>query len=328
MPAIDVKGLTKKFGELTAVDNISFEINSGEIFGFLGPNGAGKTTTISMLSTLLKPSSGTATVNGFDILKDEDNVRKSIGVVFQDQSLDEELTAFENMEMHGMLYRVEKNLRLQKIAELLKLVGLIERQHDLVKNFSGGMRRRLEIARGLLHEPKVLFLDEPTIGLDPQTRNHLWEYIAKLNKEKGITIILTTHYMEEADKLCNRIGIIDKGKLVALDEPQKLKDGIGGDVITIKSVNSEKIHAKIKASWITHSEKHDGFVTLNVQNAEQHVKDVVSILGKEEIVIDSISVHKPTLEDVFLHFTGRTIRDEEANNKDSMRMHKKMWRGK
>ncbi|HOZ43532.1 MAG TPA: ATP-binding cassette domain-containing protein, partial [Methanoculleus sp.] len=202
MPAIDVRNLMKSFGDLTAVDNVSFAIASGEVFGLLGPNGAGKTTTISMLSTMQKPTSGTATVNGHDIVTAEDDVRKSIGIVFQDQSLDEELTAYENMDFHGRLYRIPGEERRQRIDELLTLVGLVDRKDDLVKTYSGGMRRRLEIARGLLHEPKVLFLDEPTLGLDPQTRNHLWEYIARLNEEKGITIILTTHYMEEADRLC------------------------------------------------------------------------------------------------------------------------------
>jgi len=198
MIAIQVENLTKRFNGLTAVDNISFSINRGEVFGLLGPNGAGKTTTIAMLSTMLKPTSGSASVNNFDMLKNEGDVRKSIGIVFQDQSLDEELTAYENMDFHGRLYRIPKKIRQKKITELLELVELEKKKNNLVKTFSGGMRRRLEIARGLLHEPKVLFLDEPTLGLDPQTRNHLWEYIEKLNKEKGITIVLTTHYMEEA----------------------------------------------------------------------------------------------------------------------------------
>ncbi len=213
MFAVTVEGLTKKFGDFTAVNNLSFNIKKGEVFGLLGPNGAGKTTTMSMLSTMLKPSSGKASVNGYDILKNEDDVRRSIGIVFQDQSLDEELTAYENMDFHGRLYRIPKDIRQKKIMELLKLVELDEKKDNIVKTYSGGMRRRLEIARGLLHEPKVLFLDEPTLGLDPQTRNLLWDYIDKLNKEKGISIILTTHYMEEADKLCHRIAIIDRGEI-------------------------------------------------------------------------------------------------------------------
>ncbi len=233
MPAaIHVENLTKRFDDLVAVDNISFEIAQGEIFGLLGPNGAGKTTTISMLATMLRPTSGSATVNGMDIERDQDGVRNSIGIVFQDQSLDEELTAYENMDFHGRLYRIPSETRHQRIGELLDLVGLSDRKDDIVKTFSGGMRRRLEIARGLLHHPSVLFLDEPTLGLDPQTRNLLWEYIANLAEEKGITIILTTHYMEEADRLCNRVAIIDHGKIVALDTPDNLKNAIGGDVVT------------------------------------------------------------------------------------------------
>ncbi|MBU0591534.1 ATP-binding cassette domain-containing protein [Candidatus Micrarchaeota archaeon] len=326
MFAIKVENLTKKFDENTAVDNISFEIESGEVFGLLGPNGAGKTTTLSMLSTILKPTSGTATVNGTNILADPDGVRKSIGIVFQDQSLDEELTAYENMDFHGRLYRIPKEVRQPKIKELLELVGLEDRKNDIVKTFSGGMRRRLEIARGLLHKPKVLFLDEPTLGLDPQTRNHLWEYIKKLNSDKGITIILTTHYMDEADKLCDRVAIIDKGKIIAMDTSQKLKDRIGGDVITIKSNDSDKLTSKLSAPWIKRVEKHDGFVTVHLENAEKHVIDIVNIANKEKLEIGAISIHKPTLEDVFLHFTGRTIREEEASTKESMRMHRRMWR--
>ncbi|MEN6343138.1 MAG: ATP-binding cassette domain-containing protein, partial [Methanospirillum sp.] len=239
--AIRVEGLTKQFGDLVAVDDISFEIDQGEVFGLLGPNGAGKTTTISMLATLLRPTSGSATVDGRDIERDQDGVRHSIGIVFQDQSLDEELTAAENMDLHGRLYRIPSETRRKRTAELLDLVGLSERKDDVVKTFSGGMRRRLEIARGLLHHPAVLFLDEPTLGLDPQTRNLLWEYIANLAREKGITIILTTHYMEEADRLCNRDAIIDHGRIIALDTPDRLKDRVGGDVVIVRSPSPEMI---------------------------------------------------------------------------------------
>lgn len=326
--SIEVRNLTKKFDDFTAVDNISFSINSGEVFGLLGPNGAGKTTIIAMLSTILKPTSGSASVNNFDILKNEGDVRKSIGIVFQDQSLDEELTAYENMDFHGRLYRIPKKIRQKKSIELLKLVELETKKNNLVKTFSGGMRRRLEIARGLLHEPKVLFLDEPTLGLDPQTRNRLWEYIEKLNNEKGITIILTTHYMEEADILCNRVAIIDKGKIIALDTSEKLKEEIGGDVITIKSSERDRLHAKINTlSWVKSAEPHDDSVTISLQNAEKHVVDIVNLASSNGIAIDSISIHKPTLEDVFLHFTGRTMREEESSTKDKMRMmHKMMGR--
>src|SRR5208337_4964058 len=249
--ALHIQDLTRRFNELVAVDTISFDIDQGEIFGLLGPNGAGKTTTLSMLSTMLTPPSGSATVNGIDIERDEDGVRKSIGIVFQDQSLDEELTAWENMDFHGRLYRIPAGTRNQRITELLRLVELTDRKDDFIKTFSGGMRRRLEIARGLLHHPAVLFLDEPTLGLDPQTRNHLWQYIATLAKEKGITIILTTHYMEEADQLCNRVAIIDHGKIIALDAPKNLKDGIGGDVVMIKSPDAAAVVAAVSEPWIT-----------------------------------------------------------------------------
>ncbi|MFC1786960.1 ATP-binding cassette domain-containing protein [Halobacteriota archaeon] len=326
MFAIKVENLTKEFDGLVAVDSVSFDIETGEIFGLLGPNGAGKTTILSMLSTILKPTSGTAIVNGLDILKDEDGVRKSIGIVFQDQSLDDELTAYENMDFHGRLYRIPKNIRQERTEELLKLVELDDRRDGLVKTFSGGMRRRLEIARGLLHHPKVLFLDEPTLGLDPQTRNNLWQYIENLNKEKGITIILTTHYMDEADKLCEKVAIIDMGKIIALDTPQKLKEDLGGDVITIKSPDADKIYSKIKASWVKHIESHDGFVTINLENAEKHITEIVNLSSHNNIDIESLSIHKPTLEDVFLNFTGKTIREQEFNTKDQMRMRQRLWR--
>ncbi len=327
MYAITVKDLVKKFGDFTAVDNLSFNIKRGEVFGLLGPNGAGKTTTISMLSTMLKPTSGKASVNGFDIRTNQDEVRKSIGIVFQDQSLDEELTAYENMDFHGRLYRIPKSIRQKKIMELMKLVELDDKKDNLVKIYSGGMRRRLEIARGLLHEPEVLFLDEPTLGLDPQTRNHLWDYIEALNKEKGITIILTTHYMDEADKLCHRIGIVDRGKIIAMDTAENLKNDIGGDVITIVSSEREELYSAIRSlSEIKSVEIHDSSITIGLQNAEKHVAQIVNTASEKAITIESLFIHKPTLEDVFLHFTGRTIREEEASAKDKMRMMRKVRR--
>ncbi|MFA6268850.1 MAG: ATP-binding cassette domain-containing protein [archaeon] len=220
---IEVKGLTKEFGKLCAVNNISFSVKKGEIFAFLGPNGAGKSTTIKMLTTLLHPTKGEISLNGFDTLKHSDDVRKSFGIIFQDPSVDEELTAIENMEIHGVLYGVKKELMKQRIEQLLKIVELWDRKDDFVKKFSGGMKRRLEIARGLLHHPKILFLDEPTIGLDPQTRNHIWDYIKKLNKDEGITIFFTTHYMDEADRVAHRIAVIDHGKIVADGTSKQLK---------------------------------------------------------------------------------------------------------
>lgn len=221
--SIEVEKLVKKFGSFTAVDSISFEVKDGEIFAFLGPNGAGKSTTIKILTTLLKPTSGKISINGFDPLTDQDQVRKSFGIVFQDPSLDDELTAYENMDFHGILYNVPNHLRKKRIKELLEIVELWERKDHLVKTFSGGMKRRLEIARGLLHHPKIFFLDEPTIGLDPQTRNQLWSYIKELNEKEGITVFFTTHYMEEAETIAQRIAIIDHGKIVASGTINDLK---------------------------------------------------------------------------------------------------------
>jgi ABC-2 type transport system ATP-binding protein len=320
-PAIRVEGLTRRFGDLVAVDRVSFAIERGEVFGLLGPNGAGKTTTISMLATLLRPSAGSATVNGRDIERDQDGVRRSIGIVFQDQSLDEELTAYENMDLHGRLYRIPGEVRGQRTAELLDLVGLTDRQHDLVKTFSGGMRRRLEIARGLLHHPVVLFLDEPTLGLDPQTRNLLWEYIATLAREKGITIILTTHYMEEADRLCNRVAIIDHGRIIALDTPDRLKNAIGGDVVIVRSATPGAVAAALDLPWVGRIECHDGSVTIGLAHAEEHLSAIVTRLVERQISIESIAIRKPTLEDVFLHYTGTTIREQEADGRDAIRMY-------
>jgi len=320
MAAVLVDKLTKRFGDLTAVDAISFEIEKGEIFGLLGPNGAGKTTAISMLSTLLLPTSGRALVNGIDIQKDQDGVRKAIGVVFQDQSLDEELTAWENMDFHGRLYRIPKAIREERIRAMLRLVELEDRQGSLVKTYSGGMRRRLEIARGLLHEPSVLFLDEPTLGLDPQTRNHLWEYIQNLNRRKGITIILTTHYMDEADRLCDRIAIIDRGRIVAMDTPANLKSRVGEDVVYITSPDAGRITDEITAPWIMGAEQYDGQVIIRLQSAEDHLLELLRMFGGDGYTITSISIRKPTLEDVFLHYTGREMRQEEAGALDRMRM--------
>ena len=227
MNIIEVKGLTKQFNGLTAVDDISFHVNKGEIFAFLGPNGAGKTTTIKMLTTLLHPTSGEILVNGNNPITQQNEVRCSFGIVFQDPSLDDELTAYENMEFHGVLYQVPKTIRRTRIDQLLKFVELWDRRNDLVKNFSGGMKRRLEIARGLIHHPKILFLDEPTLGLDPQTRNHIWNYIKGLNKEENMTVFFTTHYMEEADRVSQRVAIIDRGKIVAEGTPAELKTQTG-----------------------------------------------------------------------------------------------------
>src|SRR5208337_4403826 len=240
MDIIETKNLTKTYGNLTAVDHLDLKIGKGEVFGLLGPNGAGKSTTLLMLTTLVPPTSGTALVNGFDIIRQPDQVRKSIGIVFQDPSSDETLTGYENLKLHGLLYDMDAGLREERIVEVLALVELTDRKDDKVKKYSGGMRRRLELARGLMHHPEILFLDEPTLGLDPQTREHIWEYIKKLATEKQITIIITTHYMDEADRLCNRLAIIDHGKIVVLGSPDQLKKDLGGDIVRMKMKNFDK----------------------------------------------------------------------------------------
>ena len=235
MPVIETRHLTKAYNSFKAVDDLSITVESGEIFGLLGPNGAGKTTTISMLCTILKPTSGTATISGFDIVKESNKVRKSIGIVFQDPSIDDRLTGRENLYIHANLYGVLPSEQKERIDRILKLIELEDRADDLMRTYSGGMRRRLELGRGLIHYPKVLFLDEPTVGLDPQTRDHIWKYILELKKAQNITVVLTTHYMDEADRLCDRIGIMDHGKIVILDTPPKLKDTLEGDVVVIRT---------------------------------------------------------------------------------------------
>ena len=326
MHAIQTNNLTKDFKTLRAVDSVSLEVEEGEIFGLLGPNGAGKTTLISMLVTMRKPTSGKATVNGHDILTDASGVRHSIGIVFQDPSLDEELTAYENLELHGAMYSIPKKDLDKRINEVIQTVGLIDRLHDVVKTYSGGMRRRLEIARGLLHYPKVLFLDEPTLGLDPQTRQAIWEYIAKLKKEHGITVVLTTHYMEEADSLCDRLAIIDHGKIIKLGTPSALKDSLEGDSVTVETKDTQKFKDVVeKENMAECANVHDGKVTLCVHNAEKKIPKIIDIATKNGIEVKSVSMHKPTLDDVFLHYTGKTIREEEASGKDSMKMHMRAW---
>jgi ABC-2 type transport system ATP-binding protein len=302
---IKIMGLTKKYGNHIAVDDLTLDIYENEVFGLLGSNGAGKTTTIHMLATLLKPSSGSATVNGYDIVGQPAKVRSSIGIVFQAPSSDDMLTGYENLQLHSMLYSIPRHSRKQRIDEVLNLVGLTERMHDQVKTYSGGMRRRLEIARGLLHKPKVIFLDEPTLGLDPASRETMWKYIQRLVKEEKMTVILTTHYMEEADMLCNRIGIIDKGRIVALDTPKGLKAGLGGDIIRIKThYHPDKI---TRLDFVRKVEQSDGFLVVSVNNAK---RDLPMLLRHVEAEIAEAA--SPTLNDVFIHLTGRNIKEEEA----------------
>jgi ABC-2 type transport system ATP-binding protein len=300
---IKIRSLVKKYGDHIAVDNLTLDINENEVFGLLGSNGAGKTTTIHMLATLLKPSSGSAIVNGYDIVCQPSKVRSSIGIVFQAPSSDDMLTGYENLQLHSMLYSVPRHTRKQRIDEVLELVGLTERRHDQVKTYSGGMRRRLEIARGLLHKPKVMFLDEPTLGLDPASRVTMWKYIQRLVREEKMTVILTTHYMEEADILCDRIGIIDNGRIVALDTPTGLKAGLGGDIIRIKtSQDPDKVS---RLEFVHKVEQNDGFLVLSVNNAK---RDLPILL--RHIEADTAEFTSPTLNDVFIHLTGRNIKEE------------------
>jgi len=320
MNAIDIIGLSKHFDDLKAVDRISFSINKGEIFGLLGPNGAGKTTTIKMLATVLRPTNGNAKVWGYDIQESPDDVRRAIGIVFQDPAIDDYLTGEENLDFHARMYGMKKEIRKKRIKTVLKLVNLLDKADILVKEYSGGMKRRLEIARGLMHYPKVLFLDEPTLGLDAQTRRAIWEYIKKLNNEEKITIILTTHYMEEADYLCDRVAIIDKGKILTIDTPDNLKETIGGDIISLKVSNPKKLE-KIyrKQTFVKNIKMHDGFINLYVENAEKKIPRIIEMANKTGVEVESANIHKPTLEDVFLHYTGRKIREEGADARERFR---------
>jgi len=316
---IETFDLTKKFNGLVAVDRLNIVVEKGEVFGLLGPNGAGKTTTISMLCTILNPTSGTAKVNGYDIVKQANHVRKSIGIVFQDPSIDDRLTGRENLYMHADLYGVPTSEQKARVNEVLKLVELEARADDILRTYSGGMRRRLEIARGLIHYPKVLFLDEPTIGLDPQTREHIWTYIQELKKAHDITIVLTTHYMEEADKLSDRVGIIDYGKIVALDTPVKLKEALEGDVITIKTKDAQKLSATLaKEMNLQNARTMNEDLELTAPKGKALLPKIVDTASRNNIAIDSVSVREPSLEDVFLHYTGREIRAEAGSELHGM----------
>ena len=313
---IEVKDLRKSFGPVEAVKGVSFSVHRGEIFGFLGPNGAGKTTTIKMLCTLLKPTAGKATVVGHDLAEEAATVRSNIGIVFQDSTLDEYLTAEQNLRYHCMIYHVPRHLRDERIANVLELVGLTDRRSDIVRTFSGGMKRRLEIARGLLHLPKVLFLDEPTIGLDPQTRHLIWEHLREMHQQGDITVFLTTHYMDEADN-ADRIAVIDHGRIIALDTPAALKRMVGGDVVTLATSDNERAREQIQhdfgVSQILHS---NGALSFEVENGASFVPRLVSGLS---VQVRTVSVRSPNLDDVFLKLTGEAIREEEAGSRDKLR---------
>lgn len=312
MKVIETSSLTKRFGELAAVDGIDLGVEQGEIFGLLGPNGAGKTTTIKMLSTTLRVTSGSARVCGFDVEKNPDDVRKCIGIVFQEPAVDIELTGRENLDFHARMYGMGRSERRKRIESVLKLVDLSDREDALVKTYSGGMKRRLEIARGLMHYPKVLFLDEPTLGLDAQTRRAIWNHIKQVNRDLGITIIITTHYMEEADYLCKRVAIMDRGKILASGAPRHMKDSIGADVVSVRVSDPKKLESGLKAcKWVEKTRAHDNSLSISLKNGETRIPGIIRISEQLGLKVESVELHKPTLEDVFIHYTGRKIREAE-----------------
>ncbi len=321
---IKVENLVKRFGQLVAVDNISFTVAPREIFGFLGPNGAGKTTTINILCTLSKPTSGQAIVNGYDVVRQQMQVRQSIGLVFQDPSLDERLSGLQNLHFHALAYHVPASVREQRIEQVLRMMELWDKRHSGVRTYSGGMKRRLELARGLLHYPKVLFLDEPTLGLDPQTRNRIWEYILELRQREGTTIFLTTHYLDEADK-ADRIAIIDYGKLVAMDTPDRLKKIVGKDIISVKTDDDEKAAEELRLRYQIEARRDSKGLTFEVASGEKFLPTFIKEFG---IKILSVNLRSPSLDDAFLKLTGREIREEEVSDafKAMVRQHGRMRR--
>ena len=311
---ISAVGLARTFGHTEAVRGVSFDVAEGEVFGFLGPNGAGKTTTISMLCTLLTPSAGEATVAGYDIISKRIEVRRSIGLVFQDPTLDEYLTAIQNLRFHAYAYGIPKRVREERIHELMTLMELWDRRNSSVREYSGGMKRRLEIARGLLHHPRILFLDEPTLGLDPQTRHRIWKYVLDLRQREALTIFLTTHYMDEAEN-CDRIAIIDEGRIVALDRPEVLKDSLGGDVVTLRVEDGEAAVAELRARHGLSAGLEGDVVSFSTPQAEEFVPGLIRNFSSK---ILSVAIQRPTLDDVFLSLTGRSIRDESPNSNQEL----------
>jgi ABC-2 type transport system ATP-binding protein len=321
---ITIKNLFKQYDNVTVLNDINIEVFDNEVFGLLGPNGAGKTTLIHILATLIKPTAGTAIVNGYDIIKNPSEVRSSIGIVFQAPSSDDMLTGYENLKLHSLLYAVPKELREKRISEVLELVGLTNRKDGQVKKYSGGMRRRLEIARGLLHKPTVIFLDEPTLGLDPSSREVMWKYINRLVTDEKITLILTTHYMEEADFLCDRIGIIDKGKIIAVDSPTQLKEGLGGEVIEMglanKYFDKENIHRLLNQYNFVRRVELDtkkGSLHIYVDDASHNLPAILKIIDNaNNIKVESVELRSPTLNDVFLKFAQRHITSKQGHDED------------
>jgi ABC-2 type transport system ATP-binding protein len=321
--AVSVRGLTKRYGDFEAVRGIDLDVKPGETFGFLGPNGAGKSTTIKILCTLVEPSTGSATVAGHDVVRGRDDVRRNIGLVFQDTTLDGYLTAELNLRFHAELYGVPKKVMTDRIRQVMEMVGLWDRRDSLVGTFSGGMKRRLEIARGLLHSPRVLFLDEPTVGLDPQTRSSIWGYIRELREAEEITIFLTTHYMDEAE-YCDRIAIIDQGRIQAIGTPDELKAMVGGDVVTVTTADNDGAFAQIAALAGSEPIRDNGSLRVEVPDGAAFVPRLVREAGAE---VTSVQFRRPSLDDVFLKLTGRAIREEEAGSKDMMRMMGRAWGG-
>ena len=321
-PSVQVSGLSRLFGVITAVDGISFEVGEAEIFGFLGPNGAGKTTTISMLCTLLRPTGGRATIGGYDIVDDPAGVRREIGIVFQDSTVDERLTARENLVFHGELFGMAKKDIRPRAEQLMERVGLLDRADDAVITFSGGMRRRLEVARGLMHWPSVLFLDEPTVGLDPQTRRSIWAYARSLRDTEGVTIFLTTHYMDEAEA-CDRVAIMDYGKIIALDTPDRLKARLGGDVVSIAGPDNEALAREVQESFEVEPRIENEAVEFNVEQGGEFLPILLSRLQGE---VRSVGIRAPTLEDVFVTMTGHQIREAEASEEDKLRSMRRLGR--
>jgi ABC-2 type transport system ATP-binding protein len=314
--AVEVAHLVKRFGDFTAVDDVSFDVPPGELFGFLGPNGAGKTTTISILCTLLSATGGSARVAGHDVTHERDAVRSNIGLVFQELTLDDYLTAQENLRFHAVMYGVPRGEVDERMAPLLDMVGLTERKDQQVRFFSGGMKRRLEIARGLLHAPRVLFLDEPTIGLDPQTRTHIWDYVDDLRARESTTMFLTTHYMDEAER-CDRIAIIDQGRIVAIDTPDALKASVGADTVTFATADDDRAAAELGDAFPIDVERRDDGLVVHVPDGEEFVPKAFGALS---VGVQSVSVRRPSLDDVFIKYTGRDLRDAEAGSGEQMRM--------
>ncbi|MFO7996602.1 MAG: ATP-binding cassette domain-containing protein [Dehalococcoidia bacterium] len=314
--AIEIDSLTKEFDGLVAVDHVSLNVAGGEIFGFLGPNGAGKTTAIKMLCTILNPTSGSARVCGYDIVQQRDKVRECVGIVFQDPAIDTFLTGKENLDFHARMYHMDKKTREKRIAEVLGLLDLRGRENMKIEHCSGGIQRRFEVARGFLNHPRVLFLDEPTLGLDVQTRRSLWEYIKLLNEKEGTTIILTTHYIEEADYLCHRAAIIDEGKIVAMGTPEQLKRAVGLNMLSLqidKQGNGRLVELLQQIAWVKKVEERDSSLELTIDGAEERIPELIDFADNHECVISSIELHKPSLEDAFLYYTGKTIREEEGS---------------